>query len=245
MAFLTPFAVGTTTTFKTNCQRQYSNINSQPNSRSLSKSVPTRRNCPKMIAYPPADASPAQKFSPQGMSVEDFFNKSIGQWRSQRSSHNLAWAQFEAITSEIDIDLLEPNHPDVLKLCEQNDITPEETTLSFAMSWEGESDWDDDEDDTQPLQGRSVMSVIKDSDNHGRLLRSSGYAETIPAVGQWRMTDEGVFILETSYDAAAAEERIWFATPDLRMRVSQIRTSSGTGVVTASFSTEIRRLNLK
>ena len=244
MAFLNPLVVGTTTTFKTNRQQQYSNITSRPNNRSLNKCVPTRRNQPTMIAYPPTDASPAQKFSPQGMSVEDFFNKSIGQWRSQRSSHNLVWAQFEAITSEIDIDLLEPTHSDVLKLCEQNDITPEETTLSFAMSWEGESDWDD-EDDAQPLQGRSVMSVIKDSDNHGRLLRSSGYAETIPAIGQWRMTDEGVFILETFYDSAAAEERIWFATPDLRMRVSQIRTSSGTGVVTASFSTEIRRLNVK
>lgn len=235
--------MGTKTTFKTNRQRQYSNITSQPNNRSLNKCVPTRRTRPTMIAYPPTDASPTQKFSPQGMSVEDFFNKSIGQWRSQRSSHNLAWAQFEAITSEIDIDLLEPTHSDVLQLCEQNGITPEETTLSFAMSWEGESDWDDEED-AQPLQGRSVMSVIKDSDNHGRLLRSSGYAETIPAVGQWRMSDEGVFILETSYDAAAAEERIWFATPDLRMRVSQIRTSSGTGVVTASFSTEIRRLQV-
>lgn len=84
------------------------------------------------------------------------------------------------------------------------------------------------------------MVVVEDSSGSGRLIRSVGYAEMIPAVGNWRM-EGGVFYLDTMYEAAGAEERIWFATKDLRMRVSNIKTSSGRGVVTASFSTEIRR----
>lgn len=180
----------------------------------------------------------APPFSCKGMTVDDFFERSVGEWRSQRSSHNLAWTQFEAITSDITIESKGTTDEEIVELCKQNKVEADETTFSIGMSWEGESDWDDDE----VMEGSAVMSVIKDGASRGRLLRSVGYAETIPAVGNWEMTEDGVFVLNTFYDAAAAEERIWFATPDLRMRVSQIRTSSGNGVVTASFSTEIRKL---
>lgn len=186
------------------------------------------------------DLAPVEAYSAAGMTIEEFFEKSNGDWKSQRSSHNLAWAQFEAVTSEIKIEPRPSSHPDVIELCKQNNVSVDDVLLSLSMSWEGESDWDDDE----VMEGSTVMSVIKDNPTKGRLLRSMGYAETIPAVGNWEMTPDGVFVLNTFYDAAAAEERIWFATPDLRMRVSQIRTSSGRGVVTASFSTEIRKLNL-
>ena len=46
-------------------------------------------------------------------------------------------------------------------------------------------------------------------------------------------------MLHTLYDRAAAEERIWFGTPDLRMRCSIIKTQGGKGVLTASLSTEV------
>jgi phycoerythrin-associated linker protein len=76
--------------------------------------------------------------------------------------------------------------------------------------------------------------------NRGKLLRSQGYAEEMAAVGDYFFTEEGVFVLETFYDRAAAEERIWFVNPNLRFRVSMIKTSGGSGVVTASFASEIR-----
>lgn len=182
------------------------------------------------------DVAQAPPFSPKGMTVDEFFDQSIGDWRSQRSSHNLLWAQFEAITSEIKIERLKSTDEEIIALCKHNKVSTDDVLLSFGMSWEGTSDWDDEE----VMEGSTVMSVIKDGENHGRLLRSVGYAETIPAVGEWEMTAEGVFVLNTFYDAAAAEERIWFATKNLRMRVSQIRSSNGTAVVTASLSTEIR-----
>ena len=109
------------------------------------------------------------------------------------------------------------------------------------MSWEGESDWEENE----VLKGSSVLVPIPDASgsNRGRLLRDQGYAEAIAAVGHYHLTDDGTFVLLTDYDRAAAEERIWFATPNLRLRVSLIKTSNGTGVVTASFSSEIRSLS--
>lgn len=213
-------------------------VQSQTSVRPVVSHVKSRSSsAPRMVANAEAE-SKAPAFSCKGMTVDEFFEKSVGEWSSQRSSHNLAWAQFEAITSDITITKKTANDDEVVSLCRQHEIAVEETDVSIAMSWEGESDWDEDE----VMEGTAVMSVVKDGPANGRLLRSVGYAETIPAVGKWEMTEDGVFVLHTFYEAAAAEERIWFATPNLRMRVSLIRTSSGNGVVTASFSTEIRKL---
>ena len=74
-------------------------------------------------------------------------------------------------------------------------------------------------------------------------MRDQGYAETIPAVGEYNITQDDAFVLITPYEQASAEEKIWFVNPNFRLRVSLIKTSRGTGVLTASFSSEIRSLS--
>lgn len=175
------------------------------------------------------------------MEIDEFVERSIGRWRSQRSGHNLAFQHFEEVRSTIDIVALTLDNSEVIDLCQSHEIDPALATSPFQMSWEGESDWDEDE----TLEGSCVLVPIPDLDNprKGQLLRSQGYAETMAAVGNYHFTEAGEFVLLTPYDRASAEERIWFGTPNLRFRVSLIRTSDGTGVVTASFSSEIRSLS--
>jgi phycoerythrin-associated linker protein len=177
------------------------------------------------------------------MDINEFVRQSIGQWKSQRSAHHLAFGHFEAVRSTIEIIALAPNDPAVLDLCKSYDLDPQLAVSPFQMRWEGESDWD--EDDPEVIKGETVLVPIPDPEDlrKGKLLREQGYAETIPAVGEYYFTDDGTFVLITSYDRAAAEEKIWFVTPGLRFRVSSIKTSDGTGVVTASFSSEIRQKN--
>jgi phycoerythrin-associated linker protein len=208
-------------------------------SASLAASVDSTQPAEPAKSATPAAAAEDGAYDPSGMTVEDFFARSVGEWRTQRSSHNLVWSQFEAVTSEIAIVERAANDADVLALCAANAVNPADALVSIHMSWEGESDWDDE---VEAVSGETLMTVVKDTPTSGRLLRSQGYAETIPAVGTWVMTPDGAFVLNTFYDMAAAEERIWFATPDLRLRVSNIRTASGKGVVTASFASEIRVL---
>ncbi len=175
------------------------------------------------------------------MELTEFIERSIGRWRSQRSGHHLAFSHFEEIRSTIDIVALEADDSGVIDICKLYDIDPTTALHPFRMSWEGESDWD--EEDIQ--SGSCVLVPIPDPENpdRGKLLREQGYAETIAAVGNYHLTEDGTFTLLTEYDRAAAEERIWFATPNLRFRVSLIKTSSGQGVTTASFSSEIRDLS--
>ncbi|WP_445634128.1 Chromophore lyase CpcS/CpeS [Nostoc sp. DSM 114161] len=174
------------------------------------------------------------------MKITEFFELSIGRWRSQRSGHHLAFAHFEEVLSTIDIESLSTDDPAVQEVCKLYDIDTSNITHPFRMTWEGESDWDD-----KPISGSTVLVPIPDIENpsKGKLLREKGYAETIPAIGKYYLSDDGVFTLLTQYDLAAAEERIWFANPNLRFRVSMIKTSDGKGVTTASFSSEIRSLS--
>ena len=172
------------------------------------------------------------------MNITEFVERSLGHWRSQRSAHHLAFQHFEEVTSEIDIVLLSSDDPDVVKLCKSYEIDPSMAVTPFRMSWEGESDWDEDE----TIEGSTVLVPIPDPEDpsRGKLLRDKGYAETVPAAAQYYFQADGTFVLVSSYQRAAAEEKIWFGTPNLRFRVSLIRTSDGTGVVTASFASEIR-----
>ncbi|MGK7872837.1 MAG: phycobiliprotein lyase [Xenococcaceae cyanobacterium] len=175
------------------------------------------------------------------MNITKFVKLSIGRWRSQRSAHHLAFSHFEEILSTIEIVPLAMDDPAVIDLCKSYDIDPQAATNPFRMSWEGESDWDEEE----TLTGSTVLVPIPDPDNpaKGKLLREQGYAETMASVGDYHISEDGTFILLTKYDRATAEEKIWFATPNLRFRVSLIKTSDGAGVTTASFSSEIRSLS--
>ncbi len=173
------------------------------------------------------------------MNIETFVDRSLGRWRSQRSSHNLAFQHSEEVLSKVDIVSVAASDESVIELCKAQGFDPEAAVSPFHMAWEGESDWDDDE----KTEGSCLLVPIADPNgvaNQGKLLRSKGYAEEMPAVGEYRFTEEGVFVLITPYDRASAEERIWFGTPNLRFRVSMIRTSDGAGVLTASFASEIR-----
>jgi len=173
------------------------------------------------------------------MDIVEFVARSIGHWRSQRSAHHLAFRHFEAIQSDIMIDALAVNDPDVLHLCLVHNIDPQRIISPFRMTWHGHSDWDETE-----VKGASVLVPIPDlvSQNRGKLLRDQGYAEEMAAVGDYYLTEDHTFSLTTAYDRASAEEKIWFVNPNVRCRVSLIKTSEGTGVVTASFSSEIRQL---
>ncbi len=173
------------------------------------------------------------------MDISEFVKNSIGNWRSQRSAHHLAFGHFEAVQSEIEITSLTTDAPEVIALCQAYNVDPQEAIAPFRMSWQGQSDWEDSE----PIKGNCVLVPVPDRDrpNCGKLLREIGYAEEVAAVGEYHFTDDDTFVLVTPYDRASAEEKIWFVNPNVRCRVSLIKTSAGTGLVTASFSSEIRQ----
>ncbi|MFN3359938.1 MAG: phycobiliprotein lyase [Pseudanabaenaceae cyanobacterium] len=168
--------------------------------------------------------------------IQEFVHRSIGSWRSQRSVHHLAFAHFEAVTSQITVTAVSPQDARVQELCQVHGISSDRVVSPFVMTWEGQSDWDG-----EISQGESLLVPVPTASYRGKLLRDKGYAETMPAIGEYYLTEDNTFVLVTLYDRAAAEEKIWFINDNVRCRVSLIKTSGGSGVVTASFSSEIKQ----
>ena len=77
-----------------------------------------------------------------------------------------------------------------------------------------------------------------DNSNEGKLLREMGYAEKTPVAGRYIMGSDGALTLITEYETMSSEERLWFASPNLRMRVSVLKRFGGFSM--ASFTSEIR-----
>ncbi len=169
------------------------------------------------------------------MDIKEFFELSAGKWFSHRTSHHLAFKQSEDGKSDITIEMLSADHPDVIKLCQQYDVEPNGASCGARVTWNGTMEWDEEKH-----TGSTVLVSVPDEDNahEGKLLREMGYAEKTPVAGRYKMGSDDALTLTTEYETMWSEERLWFASPNLRMRVSILKRFGGFSM--ASFTSEIR-----
>ncbi len=169
------------------------------------------------------------------MDIVEFFQLSSGKWSSQRTNHHLTVNQTEGGKADLQIDLLPKNAPDVIELCEQHKMNPELALCGVRASWNGSM-----EGDATKKTGETLLVPIADSanPNEGKLLRPKSGTETIPAVGRYVIGDDESLTLITEDETMYAEERLWFASPNLRFRTSLLKQLDRFS--TSSFYSEIR-----
>lgn len=172
------------------------------------------------------------------MEVIEFFTQSEGKWRSQRIIHHLAFRMSETGGSEIAVEYLSAEHPEIIELCQLHGVEPELAIGGSRVQWQGSMDWDNESESEH--QGNTIFAVVPDQDNPraGRLLRERGYAEIVPVVGRYHLDDDGGLVLTTEYETMSSIERFWFASPNVRMRTSTVKRFGGFS--SASFCTETR-----
>lgn len=168
------------------------------------------------------------------MDIVEFFQLSSGKWFSQRTNHHLAFNQTEGGKADLQIDLLPKTDPDVLKLCEQYKINPGLALCGVRTSW------------TETLEGTSkkqtgntilVPIANPDQPNEGRLLRPPSGIES-PPIGRYSIGDDESLIMISEDETTYSEERLWFASPNLRFRTSILKQSGNFS--TSAFYSEIR-----
>jgi hypothetical protein len=169
------------------------------------------------------------------MDITEFFQQSSGKWFSQRTSHHLAFKQSEGGKSNLTIEMLPKDDPAVVKLCQQYEVDPALALCGARVSWDGTMEWDEEKH-----SGSTVLVPIADAEkpNEGKLLREQGYAEKAPVAGRYVMGDDDALTLITEYETMYSEERLWFASPNLRLRTSILKRFGGFSM--ASFCSEIR-----
>jgi hypothetical protein len=169
-----------------------------------------------------------------------FFQKSAGQWRSQRTTHHLAFRRSETGDSEIFVETLAADHPKVIEICEMHEVDPSLAAGGAFVSWDGSMAWDKEDENHQ---GNTVFALIPDAENprEGTLLRERGYAEIVPIAGHYHLDGENALVLVTEYDTMSTIERFWFPDPNLRLRTSTVQRYGGFN--TATFCAESRTVS--
>ena len=172
------------------------------------------------------------------LEVVDFFERSAGRWRSQRTTHHLAFRRAEVGDSEISVFALGASDPEVQELCRFHEVDPALAVCGSRVSWQGTMGWDRDNEGGH--EGKTIFAIVPDQDDplRGRLLRERGYAEIMPVVGRYHLDAEGGLNLTTEYETMSSIERFWFANSGLRLRTSTVKRFGGFS--TASFCSEAR-----
>ena len=177
------------------------------------------------------------------MKIEDFFLKSVGEWKSMRSSHSLAFQEFEEIRCTIKIFPVRINDSNVIKLIKDSSRKINEVKTAFLMSWEAKSEWDDNKKEN--MSGESILIPIEVSETEGKIIRSVGYTEAVQLISSYKLLNDGTLIIYSNYNQISTEERVWFLSNNLRSRSSVTRATNSLAILHTSYASEIRSLNNK
>jgi hypothetical protein len=164
------------------------------------------------------------------MDIKEFFQQSAGKWVSQRTSHHPDFKQPEGGRSDFYIETLAQDDPAVVELCQARGVDPGLAICGVRTRWDGMM-----EQNKGKRSGSTMLVAIAnpDSPHAGPILRQS---EATP--GRYVMGDDEALTLIAESEALYAEERLWFASPNLRLRTSVVKQADGFS--TASFCSEIR-----
>jgi len=167
----------------------------------------------------------------------EFFQRSAGMWRSQRTTHHLPFRRAESGGSAIAVETLSASDPRIAEICQLHEVDPALAVGGAFVSWDGAMDWDKE---GEAHSGTTIFALIPDPNDprQGQLLRERGYAEIVPVAGHYAVDADEALNLVTEYETMSVSERFWFASPDLRLRASTVQRFGGFS--TATFCAELR-----
>ena len=107
--------------------------------------------------------------------INQFIDKSIGEWKSIRSTHTLAFQEFETSTSKIYIKHINKKNKKVVEIFENYKFSLNLECLAISINWQTISDWDNN--DIREGDENILIFLPKD-ENSGIVLRNKGYTES-------------------------------------------------------------------
>ncbi|MFN5854451.1 MAG: phycobiliprotein lyase [Pseudanabaenaceae cyanobacterium] len=195
------------------------------------------------------------------MTIQEFFERSVGRWRSQRSGHHLVALPTGSATGKaqpglppsdqrkatLDVQKLTVDDPAVVSLCQSaqpkinrpvNPSVDLSVIYPLSISWEEEGGLSS----RNKPKGSTVLALIPDpdNDNFGTVLQAKGQ-------GRYELGTDERLTIWTENELGKLEERFWFASENLRFRLL-VQHNTGDNqakLPLAVFYSEIRLLNPK
>ena len=109
------------------------------------------------------------------ITINQFINKSLGEWKSLRSTHSLAFQEVENSTSKIVIKELEIKNKNVVELLEKHNLSSKTSVIAVIISWQAVSDWQNDQ---KNKADKAILLFLPKDKKKGIVLRNKGYTES-------------------------------------------------------------------
>ena len=175
------------------------------------------------------------------ITINQFIQQSLGEWKSIRSTHSLAFQEVENSTSKIVIKELEINNKNVVELLEKYNTAPTTSFIALSISWNAISDW---EMDQKIEEDKTILLFLPKDKNKGIVLRNKGYTESEISSSEYLIDENENLNIKTIYSSTISEERICFLSSHIRSRYSVIRNHVNNTIMQTSHSSEIRNMSI-
>jgi len=171
--------------------------------------------------------------------INQFIDKSIGEWKSIRSTHTLAFQEFENSTSKIYIKHINKKKKKLVEIFKNYKFSLNLESIAISINWQAISDWDNDD----ISQGdETILIFLPKDENSGTVLRNKGYTESFISSSNYFFDKQNNLHIKTIYKSKVSEERISFLSTHIRSRFSTIRNLENNSVIQTSHTSEIRNL---
>jgi len=171
--------------------------------------------------------------------INQFIDKSIGEWKSIRSTHTLAFQEFENSTSKIYIKHINSKNKKVIQIFKDNRLNLNLESIAISIKWQAISDWEE----VDISKGdETILIFLPKDENSGIVLRNKGYTESFISSSNYFVDKQNNLHIKTIYKSKVSEERISFLSTHIRSRFSTIRNLENNSVIQTSHTSEIRNL---
>jgi len=171
--------------------------------------------------------------------INKFINKSIGEWKSIRSTHTLAFQEFENSTSKIYIKHINSKNKKVIEIFKNYKLSLNLESIAISIKWKAFSDW---EEDNMNEGDETILIFLPKDANSGIILRNKGYTESFISSSNYFVDELNNLHIKTFYKSTVSEERISFLSTHIRSRFSTTRNLENNSVIQTSHTSEIRNI---
>ena len=171
--------------------------------------------------------------------INQFIDKSIGEWKSIRSTHTLAFQEFENTTSKIYIKHIKSKNKKVIEIFKNYKLSFNLESIAISIKWQTISDW---EENDISKGDETILIFLPKDDNSGIVLRNKGYTESFISSSNYFVDEQNNLHIKTTYKSTVSEERISFLSTHIRSRFSTIRNQENNSLIQTSHTSEIRNI---
>lgn len=169
------------------------------------------------------------------MDLPEFLHLCAGNWFSQRTRYAFGSQTVESHKSEVVVEVSSELEPGLSAALTAEGHGNPADLLVLKLSWDTASDWG------KPKKTGLVYSVfLPDSPSAGRLWRAPLPGQQTGFSGVYELGEDEGLAYTLASGGVKTEERLWFASPNLRLRTCLIH--QGAGVTHSAFYSEIRKL---